>query len=213
MQILKVEIKNVRFIREATVSFDRLTCFIRDDGGESLKHLLDALGFMSAVALRQEADWVVREKWQWTDFGNAQDPEAKPEFVVEAQLAEDQYGRWRCVYDLGKHVRVDETLEVSESAAFIDAETAAIEGVESCEAFRKVQQLLKVFAKPEEHSYDISVDPVKRWPYLSRLTTTVDNMPEENREKLLEAMRPFFPGIECLWVRRWRDGDKSFSFV
>ena len=84
-----------------------------------------------------------------------------------------------------------------------------IEEAKGNEDFRKVQQFLGVFVKPEEHSYDISVDPIKRWPYLSRLTTMVDDMPEEAREKLLEAMQPLFPGIERLGVRYWKDGDKS----
>lgn len=212
MQILKAELKNVRFIREAVIPFDRLTCFIGNEG-QSERHLLDALGFMSAVATRQEVEWLAREQLQWADFRNAQDPAINPEFVVEVLLAENLYGRWHCVYDLEKHDRVAETLEVSGNPAFISAEVMEVDEAETNEDFREVQQLLRVFAKPEEHSYDIFVDPIKRWPYLSRLTTTVDEMPKKAREKLLEAMRPLFPNIERLGVLYWRDGDKSFFYV
>lgn len=212
MQILKIEFKNVRFIREVVIPFDRITCFMSNEAG-SEKHLLNALGFMSAVALRQEEEWLAREKLQWVDFLNAQDSETNPEFVVEVQLAENRYARWQCTYDLEKHVRITETLVESGNPTFSGAEAMEIEEAKGNEDFRKVQQFLGVFVKPEEHSYDISVDPIKRWPYLSRLTTMVDDMPEEAREKLLEAMQPLFPGIERLGVRYWKDGDKSFYYV
>ena len=208
MQILSIQLKNVRSIKDTTLSFGQTTCFVGQEP-EDTKELLDACGFMAAVALRQETARLEREKWQWSDFGFKQDAEAKPEFVVDAQLADTKYAQWRCVYDLEKQERLSETLRISETLNF--GEDAMV-GQES-ENLTLLQQLLGVFAAPEEHTYDIFVDPVKRWPFLSRLTIMVDSMALGAKDKLLEGMRPFFPGIKRLWVRYWSDEDKSFFYA
>lgn len=208
MQILKIRLKNVRFIQDATLSFDHSTCFVGKEPKDT-QDLLDACGFMAAVALRQETAWLEREEWQLSDFWFEQDVEAKPEFVVDAQLADKKYALWRCVYDLEKQQRLNETLWISETPNFGED---AMPSQES-EDMSLLQNLLGVFAAPEEHTYDIFVDPVKRWPFLSRLTIMVDSMTYEAKEMLLEGMRPFFPGIKRLWVRYWPDEDKSFFYA
>lgn len=208
MQILTIQLKNVRFIQDATLSFGQTTCFVGQEPGDT-KDLLDACSFMAAVALRQETAWLEREKWQWSDFWFEQDEEAKPEFVVDAQLADKKYAQWHCVYDLEKQERLNETLRISETPNF--GEDAMVS--QESEDLILLQQLLGVFAAPEEHTYDIFVDPVKRWPFLSRLTIMVDTMTLGAKDTLLEGMRPFFPGIKRIWVRYWPDEDKSFFYV
>lgn len=208
MRILSIQLKNVRFIKDATLSFSQVTCLVGREPKDT-KSLLDACGFMASVAMRQEKAWLEREKWQWPDFGFEQDAEVKPEFIVDVQLADTKYAQWHCVYDLEKQERLSETLRISETPNF--GEDAMVS--QESEDLILLQQLLGVFAAPEEHTYDIFVDPVKRWPFLSRLTIMVDTMTLGAKDKLLDGMRPFFPGIKRLWVRYWPDEDKSFFYA
>lgn len=212
MQILSIQLKNVRAIKDATLLLGHVTCFV-GKAPENIKNLREACGFMAAVATGREVEWLAQEKLQWDDFLNKQDSEARPEFTVEAELSDSKFVRWHCVYDIEKHARLEETFQVLENPAFTEGTPVLLAEAEKNKNFQAFQGLLSVFVKPEEHSYDIFVDPVKRWPFLSRLTIEVDRMDEKARRGLLNAMQPFFPGIERLGVRYWKDGDKSFFYV
>lgn len=104
MQILSIQLKNVRAIKDATLLLGHVTCFV-GKASENIKNLREACGFMATVATGREVEWLAQEKLQWDDFLNKQDSEARPEFTVEAELSDSKFVRWHCVYDIEKHAR------------------------------------------------------------------------------------------------------------